>query len=324
MPPHGVVGLHSVRGEVDALRRYPRDSSRAGTGRGGTHAVSTVDPPSQRVLFPFPSVRVPRAVGCPCEQSRGPPRECVIQAPRPPSFHCTSPVPRSAPLPPPKPLPPPRSDSRASFGITDPHPRRVRCRGSGRCPPLHDQRCVCLANGAARSPCGALQDAQSHAGRALLAGERTAVRPDGFDLGNSPLEFTREAVQGRDIAWTTTNGTRAIALLLEDQEAPTAGRRGHHHITSGQSPPRPPPVPRPYASTSSPFRSVASLNSCDLLLASYVNLTAAACLLEHHLREGDVVAIACSGRDGGFALEDSACAGALVRRLRAALATGSR
>ena len=51
----------------------------------------------------------------------------------------------------------------------------------------------------------------------LLAGERNGVRIEarltggrGFDLGNSPREFTAERVGGRTIAMTTTNGTRAL------------------------------------------------------------------------------------------------------------------
>src|SRR4051794_8584892 len=53
--------------------------------------------------------------------------------------------------------------------------------------------------------------------KTLLAGERDGMRigPDltgqgGFDLGNSPREFMRNAVSGRQIAMTTTNGTRAL------------------------------------------------------------------------------------------------------------------
>jgi len=42
----------------------------------------------------------------------------------------------------------------------------------------------------------------------LLGGERHGERIDGFDLGNSPLEYT--GVQGRDIISTTTNGTIAL------------------------------------------------------------------------------------------------------------------
>ncbi len=47
-------------------------------------------------------------------------------------------------------------------------------------------------------------------GDALLAGERDSHRIPGFDLGNSPLEFTRAAVQGRVVLSTTTNGTQAL------------------------------------------------------------------------------------------------------------------
>jgi 2-phosphosulfolactate phosphatase len=45
----------------------------------------------------------------------------------------------------------------------------------------------------------------------LLGGERDGVRIEGFDLGNSPSEYTPSAVFGRRIYFTTTNGARAIA-----------------------------------------------------------------------------------------------------------------
>jgi 2-phosphosulfolactate phosphatase len=48
------------------------------------------------------------------------------------------------------------------------------------------------------------------AGECLLAGERGGDPIPGFDLGNSPLEFTRERVGGRVIVLTTTNGTGAM------------------------------------------------------------------------------------------------------------------
>jgi 2-phosphosulfolactate phosphatase len=46
---------------------------------------------------------------------------------------------------------------------------------------------------------------------AILAGERKSDPPEGFDLGNSPLEFTPDRVRGRTIVLTTSNGTRALA-----------------------------------------------------------------------------------------------------------------
>ena len=48
-------------------------------------------------------------------------------------------------------------------------------------------------------------------GRPLLGGERGGLRIAGFDLGNSPREYTAARVAGRPIVITTTNGTAAIA-----------------------------------------------------------------------------------------------------------------
>lgn len=47
----------------------------------------------------------------------------------------------------------------------------------------------------------------------LTGGERKAVRIKGFDLGNSPSDYTPERVAGRTILFSTTNGTRAILSL---------------------------------------------------------------------------------------------------------------
>jgi 2-phosphosulfolactate phosphatase len=47
-------------------------------------------------------------------------------------------------------------------------------------------------------------------GEALLAGERGGLRIEGFDLGNSPAEFTPARCEGKSIVLTTTNGTRAV------------------------------------------------------------------------------------------------------------------
>ncbi len=44
----------------------------------------------------------------------------------------------------------------------------------------------------------------------LLCGERSARKIEGFDLGNSPLEFTSEAVADKLVIMTTTNGTPAL------------------------------------------------------------------------------------------------------------------
>ena len=46
-----------------------------------------------------------------------------------------------------------------------------------------------------------------------LAGERQMRPIPGFDLGNSPLEFTRDAVEGKTVLLSTTNGTAAISAV---------------------------------------------------------------------------------------------------------------
>ncbi len=159
-------------------------------------------------------------------------------------------------------------------------------------------------------PCATVDEARA-ARRAhpsaLLAGERDAVKPDGFDLGNSPLEFTRAAVQGKDIIWTTTNGTQAVALAVALAVAPALAR------AAGQAS-APPPSPSPSQALPLPLPSAHTTR--DLLLASYVNLSAVVTALERVLQAGASIAVVCSGREGGFALEDAACAGRLVRALQ--------
>ncbi|MCR9292511.1 MAG: 2-phosphosulfolactate phosphatase [bacterium] len=44
----------------------------------------------------------------------------------------------------------------------------------------------------------------------LLCGERLCRPIPGFDLGNSPGEYTPESVAGKSLVFTTTNGTRAV------------------------------------------------------------------------------------------------------------------
>lgn len=44
----------------------------------------------------------------------------------------------------------------------------------------------------------------------LLGGERKALKIDGFDFSNSPLEYKADIVKDKIVVMTTTNGTRAI------------------------------------------------------------------------------------------------------------------
>ena len=50
---------------------------------------------------------------------------------------------------------------------------------------------------------------------AVLAGERNGVKIENFNLGNSPAEFTADAVGGKFVILTTTNGTPVFANALK-------------------------------------------------------------------------------------------------------------
>ena len=51
---------------------------------------------------------------------------------------------------------------------------------------------------------------QFQRGDVRLAGERKMLAIDGFDLGNSPAQFTPAVVSGMTVLMTTTNGTGAL------------------------------------------------------------------------------------------------------------------
>ncbi len=73
---------------------------------------------------------------------------------------------------------------------------------------------------AAIVPCLEIEDALQArsdlpAGTVVLAGERRGLPIDGFDLGNSPGDFTPAVCRGKTLVMTTTNGTRAILASLD-------------------------------------------------------------------------------------------------------------
>lgn len=47
-------------------------------------------------------------------------------------------------------------------------------------------------------------------GNSLLGGERNGLKVEGFNLGNSPQEYTEEIVKDKSIVFSTTNGTTSI------------------------------------------------------------------------------------------------------------------
>lgn len=73
----------------------------------------------------------------------------------------------------------------------------------------------------------------------LRGGERHALKIEGFDFGNSPLEYTKERVGGKTVILTTTNGTNAINNVKGADEVLLACFRNaeavaHHIVETSQ------------------------------------------------------------------------------------------
>ncbi len=65
-------------------------------------------------------------------------------------------------------------------------------------------------------PVATVGEAQEYKAKGWLVGaERNVKRGDLADFGNSPFDYTAEKVAGKDIIFTTTNGTRAITIAKE-------------------------------------------------------------------------------------------------------------
>lgn len=78
-----------------------------------------------------------------------------------------------------------------------------------------------MAHGVERIlPFASLDECRAYQGRAgfLCAAERDGQKAEGFDMGNSPLAFTRGDFSGLSLAMTTTNGTEAIKAATQAQE----------------------------------------------------------------------------------------------------------
>jgi 2-phosphosulfolactate phosphatase len=62
-------------------------------------------------------------------------------------------------------------------------------------------------------PIGSLDEARAYKAKGfLVAAERDGIVRDFADFGNCPSNFSKEQVQGKDIVYTTTNGTQTIHL----------------------------------------------------------------------------------------------------------------
>jgi 2-phosphosulfolactate phosphatase len=80
--------------------------------------------------------------------------------------------------------------------------------------------CTMLNNGAsAIIPVSNTDEAKEYKSKGFLVGaERRTRKCDFADFGNSPFDYSPEKVNGRDVVFTTTNGTRAIEAASESKE----------------------------------------------------------------------------------------------------------
>lgn len=119
--------------------------------------------------------------------------------------------------------------------------------------------------------------------RPLLCGERLCRPIAGFDLGNSPYEYTPAAVAGRDLLFTTTNGTVAVTAASYSPSILLAGLVNRSAVAAALHAAQQLPINQP------------AINQPPIDLEDW---------------------IICSGTDGEVAAEDLLAAGAVIEALR--------
>ena len=144
-----------------------------------------------------------------------------------------------------------------------------------------------LDNGAREViPVRTVEEAESlfvtcNASMTLRGGERNALKIEGFDLSNSPLEYKKKMVEGKTVILTTTNGTNAINNIIGADEVILAC-----------------------------FRNVAAV--VEHVLEH--NPTSLDVGLSHcGSRNGIIV---CAGTEGRLSLDDGLCAGMIIELMK--------
>ena len=77
--------------------------------------------------------------------------------------------------------------------------------------------CTAFMNGVRKIiPVETLEEAKAYKDRGyIVAAERDGIVRDFADFGNSPYNFTKERVLGKEIVYSTTNGTQVINMARE-------------------------------------------------------------------------------------------------------------
>ena len=128
--------------------------------------------------------------------------------------------------------------------------------------------------------------AQCDASNTLRGGERNALKIEGFDLSNSPLEYKKKVVEGKTLILTTTNGTNAINNIIGADEVVLACFRNVAAVVE---------------------HVLERLPRCDSPTSLDVGLS--------HCGSRNVV-IVCAGTEGRFSLDDGLCAGMIIELMK--------
>ena len=128
--------------------------------------------------------------------------------------------------------------------------------------------------------------AQLDTAQTLRGGERNALKIEGFDLGNSPLEYKKKTVEGKTVILTTTNGTYAINTIKGADEVVLAC-----------------------------FRNAAAM--ADVIARRHDEAIQESIVLSGLPRSArnDVV-IVCAGTENQFSMDDGLCAGMIIELLK--------
>lgn len=141
---------------------------------------------------------------------------------------------------------------------------------------------------------------ERHGRDILLAGEVAGVAPDGFEFGNSPVEFARAVVADREVVFATTNGTRALRACAGGRAVYAAALRNASAVCAAAL------DSTAWMREESPLASNASERVAGQGGAS-----------EPAVPTGEpAIVIVCSGRGERPAFDDTLCAGYLIGELR--------
>jgi 2-phosphosulfolactate phosphatase len=111
----------------------------------------------------------------------------------------------------------------------------------------------------------------------FLGGERNGVKPNGFDAGNSPDEYTEEKVKNKTVIISTTNGTQIFGKA----------REASVRIIGG-------------------FVNISRV--LEFMNDNYLD--------DENLNDDIKITFLCAGTNGRLAYEDTLCAGAFINSLK--------